>query len=383
MFVATLIILFSTLIIKIKSDRHLVWCEFEKKRILKNINELIKLYGSKQFYIKLKNLKKIYFNKSEKNRNKRKYTHLIEETLFELTEKDKATAPAIRAIAHEMEFTFLTINNLKKHNASHILRGCLQAKTYLYEPAIPYLLHHLRFCRFGLQYDLLLSLSRFDDPDVIVEAFEIIKDSVQVNERTIREIIKWMSPENQVTLISRIFEMKSEYLSSIFLKCISKHAALALSDELIPFFNEDNTKEIRVAAIRAMTVTEDPVFIPQLIEALKDPSWDIRAVAAKGLDGMTNEQTLQPLINAICDSEWWVRQNAALALLSYPDTETVISQVIETKDHYAYESLSYAAEFKDMKHILNNFDNLLLHEEELDNSNDVIITPVQKPVVFV
>ena len=239
----------------------------------------------------------------------------------------------------------------------------MQARAYLYKPAIPYLINELYDTTMNMQYDILVALSYFNDPEIIIQGFEIIQKSVLVNQRTVCQVIKRMHPENRKILFDGILDLGSEYLSSIFLKCIDRDSALYVIDKIIPLCGEGHMKELRIAAIKAISTTEDKTLIPELIQALQDSEWELRAVAASGLEMMPDERALQALITAICDSEWWVRQNAALALLAYPSPEIIMMQVLKTKDIYAIESLKYVAEQKNMSNILNNV------QEELQEHN--------------
>ena len=53
------------------------------------------------------------------------------------------------------------------------------------------------------------------------------------------------------------------------------------------------------------------------------------------------------------DSAWWVRQNAALTALSLPKPEVFIKEALQSRDNYAIDSLTYAANVMNMSEIIN------------------------------
>jgi hypothetical protein len=334
-----------------------LWHNQEKEKLKNKIESLISKANQGDFNKELASFTSYCKPKLKKKR----YYYLIEEIFFEIVEQEKEKSDVARIIAYELELPQRTIKNLKTKDTSSILRGCFEAKTYLYEPAIPYLLFHLKN-KVHLQYDILLALTRFDDPEMIYQAFNSIKDSLHVNERTLQEIINLMSPESRLVFYNRILNGDSSALITMFLKCIDKETALAFKDRILELYTEDNPHEMRIASIKAISAAEDHSLIPEMISALQDPDWQMRAVAAKGLESIPDERARQPLITAICDSKWWVRQNAALALLAFPDLESVITDVLKTKDRFAIESLQYNAEAKNLNSLVERLQEALEKE---------------------
>lgn len=348
-----------TIISKSVNDRQRVLYNREKVRLSAELQELAPLITTDEFPEELK----VFIKKHKRVKLKRRYYELMEEILFDMIEHNENCAYGARMIASKLKFPPESVKNLKKGRKSSILRGCLQARAYLYKPAIPYLIDQLYNTAKEMQYDILMALSYFNDPDIIVQAFDIIQKSVLVNQRTVCQVIKRTHPDNREVLYDGILELSSEDLSSQFLKCIDRDAAVKVVDKIIPLFSEDHIKELRVAAIKAIATTNDRTLIPELIKALQDPQWELRAVAANGLEMMPDESALQALMTAVCDSEWWVRQNAAMALLAYPSPENNMIEVLKTKDFNAIENLTYAAEQKNMSTILYNLQEKFQYQE--------------------
>lgn len=359
--IAMLFIIVSTLICTVFL-KFIYDVQAKQKKLLKivfsnEIENVIDCHGKYGFETEL-DIFAISYNKLV---YKRRYNFIIEEILFEIIEGGGDKSHAARKIAYKLNFPQKSIKNLKKSSPFWILLGCIQCKLYLYKPATHYLLEHLKDNDLSLQYDILLALARFNDPELIIAALNNSNNSLVVNERTIRNIIKFMTPPNQEILMVKILEINSDSLSALFLKCLEKESATALKDRIIPLTDNDNSQELRIASIKAISVMENPDLVPHLISGLLDSDWEMRAVSAKSLESLPDTRTLYPLLNAICDEKWWVRQNAALALLSFPNPEIAIQKVVDTKDQYAYESLYYAAETKNMTVLINEFPDIIRH----------------------
>ena len=350
-----------TIISKLVYDRQNVWYEREKRKLRAEIEELVPLIAKDEFPEELK----IFVKKNRRVKTKRRYFELMEEILFDLIENDDKKAYGAYTIASELKFPSESVKNLKKRSKSSVIRGCMQARAYLYKPAIPYLMNHLYDTTLNMQYDILVALAYFNDPEIIIQAFEIIQKSVLVNQRTTCQVLKRTHPENRKVLLDGILDLDSEYLSSLFLKCIDRDTTLSVINKIIPLFGEEYMKELRIAAIKAISTIKDKTLIPELIQALQDSQWELRAVAANGLEMIPDERALQALLTAVCDPEWWVRQNAAMALLAFPSPEINMMQVLKTKDLNAIDNLKNAAEQKNMSNILNDLQEKLQKQETM------------------
>lgn len=359
-FIVLVVIFAASVILKLIYNRQYDWEIKEKERIVTEIQQLMS--GSKEsgFPDNITRLAAVY----RQNIRQRRDYDLLEKILFEMIEHDKEMAATARAIADGLDLPKHSVLNLKKHNPSIVLRGCLQAKAYLYQPAIPYLLAHLQHPGRYLQYDILRALSRFDDPEVIIQAFSVIQDAILVNERAVHEVIDHMTPKNRVILFRRILDLKSAPLTTLFLKCIDKDSAIVLKESILPLFYTSTIKELRIAVVRAMGTAQDPIFITPLLTALMDSAWEIRAVAAKGLESAADEQLLPNLLKAVCDDNWWVRHNAALALLASPKPESILMAALRLAHPDAVSSLRYAAELTNKRTLLREFeDNLKFYNQ--------------------
>lgn len=74
------------------------------------------------------------------------------------------------------------------------------------------------------------------------------------------------------------------------------------------------SKEVRIAAYKALGSIANVMALPQLILGLEDPLWEVRAQAARGLGLVGTPEVLGHLGQALEDHKWWVRRNAGEAL---------------------------------------------------------------------
>jgi len=102
-------------------------------------------------------------------------------------------------------------------------------------------------------------------------------------------------------------------------------------------------KNLRIAAIRAISHYLDPVSNSLLIPLLKDSEWEVRAVSARCLGYLKAKEAIDELAFLLTDKSWWVRINSALALkrLGEDGIQVLKQQNIE-KDRFAYEAAQYA-----------------------------------------
>lgn len=261
-FLTIMILLFFTYNIfsRWSNSRCRLWEAYSRDK-LSNELELVVSYSQSDYYSELSK----FISANQKKIKKRRYSHLLEELLVEKIENNKESASTLRKIASELGFAERSIENLKKKSITYILYGCLQAKHYLCRPAIPYLLEHLKNPVLYLQYDILLALARFDDPHTIVKAFQTIENHILVNERTVRDIINWMSLDNRKILFEEILKLKSNILNTLFLKCIDQKTAQEFVEQFVPMLEDYNPKELKIAAVKATAISKDNTLIPKFI----------------------------------------------------------------------------------------------------------------------
>lgn len=273
---------------------------------------------------------------------------LLEDVFFHMAGPTNKRTENIRKIAYELDLPQQSITHLKSRSRARISKGCLQAGVYQYHPAVPYMLNLLKRSKAYLQYDILKALARFGEPGIIIAAFTTIHNDLRINERIVCEVITWMPAGQRPALFAGILAVDSDYLRAIFLKNIDLKSAFELQDTIIRLFRTSRHKELRIAVLKVISLTKMNTLIPELISALQEPDWEIRAEAAKALQLIPDQRALQPLIAAASDRKWWVRQHAALALLALPDSDDAVRIIFEHDDSYAIDSLLYAADVTDV-----------------------------------
>lgn len=72
--------------------------------------------------------------------------------------------------------------------------------------------------------------------------------------------------------------------------------------------------DIRIAAIRGLSLLSHPASIPTLTEALSDPDWEVRAAACEAMGRTGFNEGVADLAERLADTVWWVRFQAAEAL---------------------------------------------------------------------
>ncbi len=80
---------------------------------------------------------------------------------------------------------------------------------------------------------------------------------------------------------------------------------------------KDSSDMIRQRAVEALTEIGTPYVVEYLIEAMDDPSEDVRIQAAIGLELIKNEIAIPRLFRALKDESKWVVSHAAAALSNY------------------------------------------------------------------
>lgn len=338
LFLSLISIFVFSFILKIKYDRHAAWKKKESLKILPELTALVTKYPGGTY----ENEVSVFLNRYRSAFKSRRYYELMEELLFNLVEHGGQAAEAARVIGYELGYPDLTIGHLKSKQTSRILHGCMAAGIYIYRPAIPYLLALLKQ-NISNQYDVLKAIAQFDEPKLVAEALTIIHNHFYVNERIITDIVNGTSDDNRILLFDLILDIGSDHLSAMFIKRMDDQSASKLCSKLTQLLQSDCSKELRIAALKAIAATGRPLFVPELLHALQDSDWEIRSVAATGLQMIPDERAFPALLRGITDLQWWVRQNSALALLALPYPEYAFIMVYQLGDRYAFESLQYAA----------------------------------------
>lgn len=247
-------------------------------------------------------------------------------------------------LAYQLELPAQCLSLIKNRDAEKVALGCYKAGLYKYEQALPSMLDALKLLSSNCQMQIIQAISSIGDVAAMEEAFDRIQGAVLINQRSLAEAMDSFAGD-KYQLYRRMFQHSSEYVMITFMKSIDAETAKMLIPEILSIA-QTGDKEIRIAAIKALTKAGDQEQIPYLLKALSDPDWEIRAIAAKALGQLTPPEASEHLLKAVCDAEWWVRQNAATALLSYPNFESLLTAALKTGDSFARDSLLHAVKKK-------------------------------------
>jgi HEAT repeat protein len=91
---------------------------------------------------------------------------------------------------------------------------------------------------------------------------------------------------------------------------------------------------LRTAAASALADCGTPASVPDLLTALRDTSWRVRARAADALGVFADERAVEPLAGRLRDHSWWVRQNAAKALAETSDGLARLVAALDDDDRF-------------------------------------------------
>jgi HEAT repeat protein len=117
-------------------------------------------------------------------------------------------------------------------------------------------------------------------------------------------------------------------------------AGLARCEDAVPVLrivSREGEDEERISAVRALGEMRAPAA-EDLLAALQDPLWQVRAQAATALGRLGDAAAVPDLEHAMADRSWWVRTNAAVALGELGEEgAAALERVAAGHDPYAAE----------------------------------------------
>jgi HEAT repeat protein len=96
--------------------------------------------------------------------------------------------------------------------------------------------------------------------------------------------------------------------------------------------------ETRIKAAAALGSVCTPLGVQDLIQSMRDSSWEVRAQTAKALGECGDRMAIPVLRHSLTDSSWWVRHNSAVALSVLPDGVDALRDALDDKDRYARDA---------------------------------------------
>ena len=187
-----------------------------------------------------------------------------------------------------------------------------------------------------------MALSKIGDEGNLIKAFTTFNQSNTLSERSLIEIVDSFHGD-KISLYNKMILDEDPYISSVFIKSAGNYMDFAMNGIIASFIKENNLTR-KIASIKAIGQTYDIRYIDDLIECMRDESWQVRAVAANSLGKLESNSALPILIGALNDREWWVRRNSAEAIFMIPNGIKEIESVFLAQDSFAKDSLLSAME---------------------------------------
>jgi len=137
-------------------------------------------------------------------------------------------------------------------------------------------------------------------------------ESLEVRSAAVKNLGKMRDPESVDPLIERLTENDPQ------MKKLAVDALRAIGDKraaqpMIEFLKDDDML-LRQKAAECIIETADPEVVPDIISLMKDGDVNIRRCAVEVLNNLKDPRTSDALMKAIKDSDWWVRQIATDSL---------------------------------------------------------------------
>lgn len=282
-----------------------------------------------------------------KNASDREQTYLaaVDEFLLKTLEDPAAEhRERLIGIAERLGFTAECIIQISSRTPEISHLGSRRAGLYKVREAVKDMEAALDFFSSENQYEILMSLARMGEAEIMQRAFEKIKKNILINELGIIEILSYF-PEGKEKnrLFRNMLHSDTNYLKVLFLKALNSKMAKILTDDIIQVLLDGN-KDVRAASVCGIAKLGKKAPADALIRALEDKDWEVRALAAKALGFVRTPEASLALFKALCDQQWWVRQNAANALTEHPNYDNLFILAVESGDEYARDSVLSALE---------------------------------------
>lgn len=129
---------------------------------------------------------------------------------------------------------------------------------------------------------------------------------------------------------------------TFLLSVAAEFGAPALRDAVLAC-RDDPRLEVRIAAVKALRVFPADEDVRQALrEAARDPAWEVRTQAARGLGERGGPGAAEMLGGLLRDSSWWVRLRAGLALRKLGgEGRSVLARARQGADEFARDMAAY------------------------------------------
>jgi HEAT repeat protein len=301
-----------------------------------------------------------------------------------------STSPLLDALAHEynkfaLRAILLTLGDIQDERSIPALKECLRSSYFVVRMAatralvqfgngvIESLLLGLSFNRSDIK-TLLRDASNRENPTLQLRAIRalggledhravgLLKNLVEEGTSEVQDaaiealtqigcsawgrcsILCILSQLGDHSIVPHIVESLNDDSNNVRLESVRALARIDGDDVIEPLTQvamKETDSYIRFETVRLLRnigVGKAPV-LKMALQALKDPSRDVRSQAARLLGNFQDVQSIQPLLRKTADKHWSVRESAEIALLNFG--KTAVPQLIK-----ALESRSWTTRFR-------------------------------------
>lgn len=146
-----------------------------------------------------------------------------------------------------------------------------------------------------------------------------LQESIENQSHQVRNLFHGIARQAPSALVQAASDSN---LSAASKALLAESMAFASSFEVLDpllSFAVDADAEVRASAIRSLTSLQHPVVEPVIKKGLNDPSWQVRAMAARAAGRIGLRDCVSALSYQMDDANWWVRFRAAEALYRLGD----------------------------------------------------------------
>lgn len=245
---------------------------------------------------------------------------LLGEIVYDLSNILKGESKdKIRALVHQAGVEDYYLGDLASKNSTAQLTAINNLTTFTDDRAVQQLWNLLGSAREGnvrLATAFALVGMRADiDFPAIVESMGI---GDVVNSSGLRGLFRRMGRRRPESLVDLLLVTENEKVKILCLIGLRDSRDPKLLNHLFSLADEVSD-EVRTEAIRTIGLFEHPLGAPQILKALDDRAWQVRAQAAIGVNRIGLSQASPKLVELLVDQQWWVRLRASEALISFGD----------------------------------------------------------------
>lgn len=166
----------------------------------------------------------------------------------------------------------------------------------------------------------------------------------KMQQATFSEILAKNETNSEIIplVIERLEHEKDPYVKTFCYRLLER---LPDNQTLSPTYEEDvksENRDLKITTLEYLSFYPNQNTVPLIRQALDDPSWEVRAVAAKLLGKLQDRQSIPEIAEMLNDQEWWVRGNAATALHNMGEEGIAVLKAQSSDvDPLAYETSQY------------------------------------------